>query len=75
MYDRAQSAPLALTHEQIAERLGARRAGISSFCNLLRENGGIAYQRGVISVVSRKLPEKWACECYHAMLQNGRKVK
>lgn len=74
IYDRAQSAPLTLTHEQIADRLGARRAGISSFCNLLRENGGIAYQRGVISVVSRELLEKWACECYHAIAQNGRKA-
>jgi CRP-like cAMP-binding protein len=74
MYDRAQGAPLTLTHEQIADRLGARRAGISSFCNLLRENGGIAYQRGVISVVSRQLLEKWSCECYHAISQNGRKA-
>jgi CRP-like cAMP-binding protein len=73
IHDRAQSAPLTLTHEQIAERLGSRRAGITSFCNLLRENGAIAYQRGVISVVSRELLEKWACECYHAVSRNGRR--
>lgn len=73
VHDRAQNARLTLTHETIAERLGARRAGVTSFCNLLRENGAIAYQRGVISVVSRELLEQWSCECYHAMSQNGRR--
>jgi CRP-like cAMP-binding protein len=73
LHDRAQGAPLTLTHEQIAERLGARRAGITSFCNLLREKQAIAYQRGVISAVNRDLLEEWACECYGAISQAGRK--
>jgi CRP-like cAMP-binding protein len=73
IHDRAQGAPLTLTHEQIAERLGARRAGITSFCNLLREKRAIAYQRGVISEVNRDLLEEWACECYGAISQSARK--
>lgn len=73
LHDRAQGAPLTLTHEQIAERLGARRAGITSFCRLLREKQAIAYQRGVISEVNRDLLEEWACECYDAISQSGRK--
>lgn len=71
MHDRTHGNPLVLTHEQIAERLGARRAGVTGFCNLLRENGAIAYQRGVISFVSRELLESWACECYRAISANG----
>jgi CRP-like cAMP-binding protein len=73
LHDRAQGAPLTLTHEQIAERLGARRAGITNFCNLLREKQAIAYQRGIISEVNRDLLEEWACECYAAIAQDGRK--
>src|SRR4030095_1933206 len=69
VHDRAQGARLPLTHEMIAEHLGARRAGITSFCTLLREHGAIAYQRGLISVVNRKLLEEMACECYRAVAQ------
>jgi CRP-like cAMP-binding protein len=75
LHDRAQGAPLTLTHEQIAERLGARRAGITSFCNLLRAKQAIAYQRGVISKVNRNLLEEWACECYGAISQSAHKPK
>lgn len=69
MHDRAQGAQLPLTHEQIAEHLGARRAGITSFCTLLREHGAIAYQRGVVSIVNRKFLEDMACECYRAVVR------
>jgi hypothetical protein len=39
----------------------------------LREKQAIAYQRGVISEVNRDLLEEWACECYDAISQAGRK--
>jgi CRP-like cAMP-binding protein len=69
MHDRAHGVQLPLTHELISDHLGARRAGITSFCTLLREHGAIAYQRGVISIVNRKLLEEMACECYRAVVQ------
>jgi CRP-like cAMP-binding protein len=68
VHDRARGGQLPLTHETIAEHLGARRAGITSFCTLLREYGAIAYQRGVISIVNRQLLEEMACECYRAVV-------
>lgn len=74
IHDRAPTTRLPLTHELIAEHLGARRAGITSFCTLLREHGAIAYQRGVISIVNRKLLEELACECYRAMGRATEKV-
>ncbi len=67
VHDRASATQLPLTHELIAEHLGARRAGITNFCTLLREHGAIAYQRGVISIINRKLLEGLACECYLSM--------
>jgi CRP-like cAMP-binding protein len=69
VHDRAHGVQLPLTHELIAEHLGARRAGITSFCSLLREYGVMAYQRGVISIVNRQLLEEMACECYQALVQ------
>lgn len=72
VHDRAHGVQLPLTHELIAEHLGARRAGITSFCTLLREYGAIAYQRGVISIVNRQLLEQLACECYRAVVQFNR---
>lgn len=74
VHDRAPGTQLPLTHELIAEHLGARRAGITSFCTLLREHGAIAYQRGVISIVNRKLLEELACECYRALGRTTGKV-
>lgn len=67
VHDRANGARLPLTHELIAEHLGARRAGITSFCTLLRQHGAISYQRGLISVVDRQLLEEMACECYRVV--------
>ena len=75
LHDRAMGVPLTLTHEQIAERLGARRAGITSFCHLLRERQAIDYQRGVILSVNRDLLEEWACECYAAISQSVRNTR
>ena len=74
IHDRAPGTQLPLTHELIAEHLGARRAGITSFCTLLREHGAIAHQRGVISMVNRKLLEELACECYRTLGRASEKV-
>ena len=74
VHDRAPGTALPLTHELIAEHLGARRAGITSFCTLLREHGAISYQRGVISIVNRTLLEELSCECYRTLCSGTEKV-
>src|SRR6185312_3453678 len=75
VHDRAGQNSLALTHEQIAHQLGARRAGITDACNALRRAGVIQYRRGVIRIFNRTLLEKAACECYgtfrHTNQANG----
>ena len=67
IYDRANGYPLALTHEQIAEHLGTRRAGITGACNNLRANGAIRYSRGRMTIVDRSILEAAACECYDTL--------
>jgi len=70
MHDRAGDQPLALTHERISRHLGTRRAGVTGAATMLRVRGAIAYTRGHIRVLDRRLLEGSACECYPAVREN-----
>lgn len=65
--DRVGEEQLPLTHEEIAHHLGARRAGITTSCNVLRDTGAINYHRGMIRILDRQKLEAAACECYRAL--------
>jgi CRP-like cAMP-binding protein len=67
VHDRMDSDEFLLTHEVIAEMLGARRAGITVAAGKLRQIGAINYVRGHIQVLDRRLLEVAACECYRAV--------
>jgi len=62
--DRANSSNLPLTHEAISQLLGTRRAGVTNFCNVLRDNRVISYHRAMITILNREALEASACECY-----------
>lgn len=62
--DRANKSDLPLTHEAISQHLGTRRAGVTNFCNVLRDNGVISYYRAMITILDRTALENSACECY-----------
>jgi len=64
IHDRTSASHLPLTHEAISQHLGTRRAGVTNFCNVLRDNGVIAYHRAMITILDRKALEEAACECY-----------
>ncbi len=65
--DRMESNEFFLTHEVIAEMLGARRAGITVAAGKLRQAGVISYMRGHIHILDRRSLEMWACECYRTI--------
>jgi CRP-like cAMP-binding protein len=65
--DRMDSGQFFLTHEMIAEMLGARRAGITVAAGKLRQAGVISYMRGHIHILDRNSLEMWACECYRTI--------
>jgi CRP-like cAMP-binding protein len=67
--DRLTDHKILLTQEQIAQNLGAKRASISDLCNEIRDEGIIAYRRGMIRLVSRARLEAVACECYRTLQQ------
>lgn len=60
---------LPLTHADIANHLGARRAVITGCCHVLRTSGMISYKRGRIIILDRKMLEAKACECYQVLNQ------
>jgi CRP-like cAMP-binding protein len=62
--ERIESDDLPLTHEFIAEMLGARRAGVTEAAGRLREMGLIDYTRGHIHVTDAQGLGATSCECY-----------
>lgn len=70
VHDSAKNDEISLTHETIARKLGARRAGITNVAGTLQSAEAIAYNRGVIKIIDRDRLEKESCECY-AAVQNA----
>ena len=62
--DRLQSDELPITQEVIAQRLGTRRAGITTAACILQTEDIISYSRGLIHIRDRARLESLACECY-----------
>jgi CRP-like cAMP-binding protein len=65
--DRVDSPVLPLTHEFLAQMLGAGRPTVSLACARLEEAGLITNTRGALRVVNRKALEDATCECYGAI--------
>lgn len=71
--DRTTSPILPLTHESIAEHLGVRRAGVTSYFNVLRDLGIVSTKRGQFTILDRTTLETFACECYQKVgIQPGK---
>lgn len=65
-HDRALSDTFHVTHEQLADILGVRRAGVSMAAGSLQAREVIQYTRGKVTVTDRKGLEAAACGCYAA---------
>lgn len=62
--DRSPQNVLTLTHEQIADRLGVRREGVTEAVGRLQQAALIRCGRGRIAVLDRFRLEARVCECY-----------
>ena len=62
--DRLKANSFHLTHEFIAEMLGAPRTSITTAALNLQSAGVISYRRGQITVLNQRALERAACECY-----------
>ena len=56
-----------LTHEAMAQILGASRSGVSLAAGLLQMKGLIRYARGRITLLNLKGLEGISCECYRIL--------
>jgi len=66
-HDRIRSDRMPLTHEFLAQMLGAPRTTVTLAAGQLHEAGLIDYSRGHITIKDRSGLEKAACECYRVV--------
>lgn len=74
MSDRAATDPLPLTHEFIAEFLGANRTTVSLAAAALQAAEFISYQRDFIDILDRRGLEGAACDCYAAVREQENRI-
>jgi hypothetical protein len=72
--ERADTNRFELTHEFVAQMVGAPRSAVSESASTLREKGIIDYRRGVLTIRNAKRLHKVACECFDVVSSttNGR---
>ena len=63
-HDRVGKDTFPITHEFLAQMLGARRATVTLSAGLLQAAGIIRYHRGLVTVIDRARLEEVSCECY-----------
>ena len=64
LHDRVSGDQIRLTQEEMAGRLGVRRAGVTQAARVLLGSGAVNYNHGRINVLDRHIIELVACECY-----------
>jgi len=62
--ERAGTTRFELTHELLAQMVGAPRSAVSQAASTLREKGIIDYRRGVLTIRNTARLHKVACECF-----------
>ncbi len=65
--ERADTLRFELTHEFVAQMVGAPRSAVSESASTLRDKGIIDYRRGVLTIRNVKRLHTVACECFDAV--------
>ena len=65
--DRQNSNSFILTHDFLAQMLGAQRASVTLAAGILQRAGFIEYHRGKIEIVDEAKLQQVSCECYAAV--------
>jgi CRP-like cAMP-binding protein len=65
--ERAGTPELALTHELIAQMVGAPRSAVTNAAARLRHEGIIDYRRGIVTIRNSRRLQQSACECFHSI--------
>ena len=62
--DRAGTDQLLLTHELMAQMVGAPRSAVTQAAAKLRKEGIIEYHRGLLTIRNTERLQATACECF-----------
>lgn len=65
--ERAEATRFELTHEFVAQMVGAPRSAVSASAAALRRQGIIEYHRGVLTIRNPRKLQRVACECFEAV--------
>lgn len=63
-HDRIRTDTFQLTHEFLADMLGAQRPTVTVAAGMLQRAGLIRYRRGLVTIIDRSGLEAASCECY-----------
>ena len=63
-----------LIQEFLAQMIGARRNSVSLVANTLQKAGFIRYAGGLITITNDEGPTDTACECYHTIKAQSRRL-
>jgi CRP-like cAMP-binding protein len=69
--ERAGTLRFELTHELVAQMVGAPRSAVSQAASTLRDRGIIDYRRGLLTIRNPTRLHKVACECFDIISLNG----
>lgn len=69
--DRAESDHFVLKQELLSEMLGVRRTTITDVASTLQKQGAIAYSRGKMQILDRRVLQGLSCECYGLLKRNS----
>ena len=69
--ERADTNRFELTHEFVAQMVGAPRSAVTESASTLRDKGIIDYRRGVLTIRNANRLHKIACECFDAVSYAG----
>src|SRR5579864_2949890 len=73
-HDRVQSDRMPLTHEFLAQMLGAPRTTVTLAAGILHQAGLIDYTRGHVTIKNRSGLEEATCECYGVVRNEFRRL-
>jgi CRP-like cAMP-binding protein len=68
--ERADTNRFELTHEFVAQMVGAPRPVVSQAAATLRDRGVIDYRRGVLTIRNASRLHEFSCECFEAISQS-----
>jgi hypothetical protein len=73
--ERADTNRFELTHEFVAQMVGAPRSAVSESASTLRKQGIIDYRRGVLTIRNTRRLHKVACECFDVVSRSANNGK